>query len=257
MRSFRHAGWLNPFLILAVGALGACSSSSGKPNAAGGSTGDGGGTGGAGGGSSGDASTTTDAPKDTPASTDTQVSDAGGFDYPSVDGAVSPATMTLTSTALPAGGVFMDLNTCAGDNLSPPLTWTAGPTGTMSYAVVLTDTNNMAAHWVIWDIPSSTTSLQAALPGDTTLTTPVMAMQLHKLQFFGAGGAYRGPCPGANGPHTYTFQVTAIPTATLALGANPSTEQIRAQIQAVGLAHGDLSGTSSAMMRPADASSGQ
>ncbi len=62
--------------------------------------------------------------------------------------------MTLTSTALAAGGVFSDTNTCAGVNTSPPLTWTAGPTGTMSYAVVLTDTNNMAAHWVIWDLPS-------------------------------------------------------------------------------------------------------
>jgi Raf kinase inhibitor-like YbhB/YbcL family protein len=248
MRSFRQ----NLFLILAVGALGACSSSSGKPNAAGGSTGDGGGTGGASGGSSGDASAM-DAPKDTPASTDTQVSDAAGFDYPSVDGPVSPATMTLTSTALQAGAVFMDLNTCAGDNTSPPLAWTAGPTGTMSYAVVLTDTNNMAAHWVIWDLPSTVVSLPPALPGDTTLTTPVTGKQLHKTQFFGAGGAYRGPCPGANGPHTYTFEVTAIPTTTLALGANPTTEQIRAQIEAVGLAHGDLSGTSSAMMRPADA----
>ncbi len=98
------------------------------------------------------------------------------------------------------------------------------------------------------------TSLPAALPADTTLTTPVDGRSsCTRPQFFGAGGAYRGPCPGANGPHTYTFEVTAIPTATLALGANPSTEQIRAQIEAVGLAHGDLSGTSSATAPPADA----
>jgi phosphatidylethanolamine-binding protein (PEBP) family uncharacterized protein len=122
----------------------------------------------------------------------------------------------------------------------------------MSYAVVLSDTNNMAAHWVIWDIPSTVLMLPAALPGDTTLTTPVVAKQLHKLQFFGAGGAYRGPCP-SGATHTYTFEVTAIPTATLALGADPSTEQIRAEIEAVGLAHGDLSGTSNASAPTPDA----
>ena len=185
---------------------------------------------------------------------DTTVSDAAGFDYPSIDGPASPATITLTSSALTEGAVFAEANTCAGVNTSPPLTWTAGPTGTLSYAVVLSDLNNAAAHWVIWDIPSTTLTLAAALPGDTTLTTaPVGAHQLHKFEFFGAGGAYRGPCPGANGPHTYTFEVSAVPTATLALGANPTTEQIRAVLQAVALAHGDLSGTSSATAPPADA----
>jgi Raf kinase inhibitor-like YbhB/YbcL family protein len=218
MRPFRHAGSSILFLMLSAGALGACSSSSGSPN---------------------DAASPTD---------------AGGFDYATVDGPQSPATMTLTSSALAEGAVFADTNTCAGVNTSPPLTWTPGPTGTMSYAVVLSDLKNAAAHWVIWDIPATTTSLAAALPGDTTLTTPpVGAQQLHKIEFFMAGGAYRGPCPGASGPHTYVFEVSAVPTAKLALGENPKTEEIRVQLQAVAIAHGDLSGTSSAMSPPADA----
>ncbi len=231
MRPFRHAGSSTLVLMLCAGGFGACSSSSGAPI---------------------DAAAPTDVPADKAAS-DTAASDAAGFDYPMVDGPVSPMTMTLTSSALAEGAVFADANTCAGVNTSPPLTWTAGPTGTMSYAVVLSDLNNAAAHWVIWDIPSTTLTLAAALPGDTTLTTPpVGAHQLHKFQFFGAGGAYRGPCPGNNGPHTYTFEVSAVPTATLALGTDPTTEQIRAVLQAGALAHGDLSGTSSARA-PVDA----
>ena len=227
MRPFRHAGSSILFLMLSAGAFGACSSSSGSP---------------------------IDAAPPTDTASDTTVSDAGGFDYPTVDGPQSPATITLTSAALTEGAVFAAENTCAGVNTSPPLTWTAGPTGTMSYAVVLSDLNNAAAHWVIWDIPSGITSLTAALPGDSPLTTPpVGAKQLHKFQFFGAGGAYRGPCPGANGPHTYTFEVSAVPTATLTLGASPTTEQIRVVLQAVALGHGDLSGTSSATAPPADA----
>ncbi len=215
MRSFRDAGSSIVFLALAVGALGACSSSSGAAN--------------------------NDASTDTPAT-----------DGQAIDGPLSPANMTLTSTALTNGAMFMTDNTCAGVNTSPPLTWTAGPTGTMSYAVVLSDTANMAAHWVIWDIPSSVMTLPANLPGDTTLTTPVSAKQLHKFEFFGAGGAYRGPCP-AGATHTYVFEVTAIPTATLAVGASPTTELLRAQIELVGLGHGDLSGTSNATAPPTDA----
>ena len=234
MRPFRHAVSSFGILILATGALGACSSSSGKPAG--------------GGGSSGDAST--DAPKDTPAATDTQVSDAG-FDYPFADGATSPMNMTLTIAAL-AGGTFPDENTCAGVNTSPAMSWNAGPAGTMSYAVVLTDTFQNAAHWVIWDIPSTVTSLAAALPGTATLTTPAGAKQLHKLEFFGAGFDYRGPCPmGAT--HTYSFEVTAVPTTTLTLGANPHTEDIRAVLQNVGIGHGDLTATSNASPPPVDA----
>ncbi len=158
MRSYFHSRWLNVFLIFAAGAFGACSSSSGSPNGAGGSTGDAA----AAGGSNGDAA------HDAPASTDTQVSDAA-FDYPFADGPTSPMNMTLTIAAL-AGGTFPDANTCAGVNTSPAMSWTAGPAGTLSYAVVLTDTFQNAAHWVIWDIPSTVTSLAAALPGTATLT---------------------------------------------------------------------------------------
>jgi Raf kinase inhibitor-like YbhB/YbcL family protein len=160
--------------------------------------------------------------------------------------------MTLTSTAFANGGAFPPANTCAGVNTSPPLTWTAGPTGVTSYAVDLTDMTNGAVHWVIWDIPANTTSLPAALPGDATLTTPVMGKQLHRAAFFGAGSDYRGPCP--NGAvHNYRFQVNAIPTATLAGVAGMTTDQIKVLIQGVSLAHGDLNGTSDARMAPADA----
>src|SRR5438046_2819209 len=61
----------------------------------------------------------------------------GGHDGGNGDG--SAASITLTSTALAAGAAFAAENTCAGVNTSPPLSWTAGPAGTMSYVVSLTD----------------------------------------------------------------------------------------------------------------------
>jgi Raf kinase inhibitor-like YbhB/YbcL family protein len=173
------------------------------------------------------------------------------FDVSTTD---SLASMTLTSSALTEGTAFSSTNTCAGVNTSPPLTWTAGPAGTMSYAITLTDLSINAVHWVVWDLPTGTTSLPANLPGNTTLTTPVTGMQLHRLAFFGAGGAYRGPCPNGNN-HTYQFEVNAVNTATLGgITATTTTDQIRALIQAASLGHGDLTGTSDARMAPADAS---
>jgi Raf kinase inhibitor-like YbhB/YbcL family protein len=216
MHSIRPVFPLVVTLVLAVGAFGACSSSSSKPAD--------GGTGGAGG------------------------AGTGGHDAAVSDGATdSAASLTLTSTALSQGGTFLAENTCAGVNTSPPLTWSAGPTGTLSYAISLTDLDISAVHWVIWDIPAGTTSLTAALPGDTTLTVPpVGAKQIHKIEFFGAGGAYRGPCPSGL-THTYQFEVNAIGSATLGGVSGTSTsEQVKAAVQAASLAHGDLSGTSNA-----------
>lgn len=161
-----------------------------------------------------------------------------------------PASLALASGALPQGAAFQAANTCAGVNTSPALAWTAGPTGTASYAVSLTDLSINAVHWVIWDIPAGTTSLPAALPGDTALASPAGAKQIHKFEFFGAGGAYRGPCPrGAN--HVYQFEVNAIGSATLAgVGASPTAEGVKAAVQAASLAHGNLEGTSNATPAP-------
>lgn len=247
----------------------ACSSSSGSKD---GSAGDGGGgkTGdGAAGqgvaGATGDASSadtspgdasladvaidaTPDAPGD--GAVDGFAADAISADVVPTD---SSASIVLTSTALSEGAAFAAANTCAGVNTSPPLTWSAGPAGTMSYAVILTDLSINAAHWVIWDIPSTTTSLAAALPGDTTLTTPAGAKQIHKLEFFGAGGAYRGPCPSGKN-HIYQFEVNAIGAPTLAGVTGTSTvEAVKVAVQSASLAHGDLDGTSNATAPPADA----
>ena len=164
-----------------------------------------------------------------------------------------PTSITLTSTALAEGTPFAAANTCAGANTSPPLSWTAGPAGTLSYAVILTDLSIDAVHWVIWDIPATTTSLPAALPGDTTLAAPAGAKQAHKVEFFGAGGAYRGPCPSGKN-HIYQLEVDALGSASLAgVTGTSTTDAIKATVQAASLAHGDLDGTSDATAAPADA----
>ncbi len=101
--------------------------------------------------------------------------------------------------------------TCTGNShMSPPLTWTAGPTGTMSYGVALVDMSNGYVHWVIWDIPAATTMLPGNLPETQMLTTPVMAQQINRF----TGDGYFGPCPSGQ-THTYVFEVYALDVATL------------------------------------------
>ena len=54
--------------------------------------------------------------------------------------------------------------------------------------------------------------------------------------------------------HNYQFEVSALPSATLAgLPANPTTPQIKAAIMAAAIARGDLTGSSNASPPPADA----
>jgi Raf kinase inhibitor-like YbhB/YbcL family protein len=217
-----------------------------------GSTGAGGhgGSGGAGGGSGGSAGTggaggsaaggsgggTADAGQDANRDTSTN------RDGTSTDGA---STLTLTSTGFTEGMMIPAANTCAGANTSPALAWTAGPAGTMSYAIVLTDLSNNLVHWVIWDIPAGTLSLPAMLAGDAMLASPAGAKQVHVS---GTGNGYYGPCPMGN-THTYQFEVHALGVATLGgVTTTSSTSTVKAAVLAGSLGHGDLTGMSNARM---------
>ena len=155
------------------------------------------------------------------------------------------AMLTLTSTAFTEGTMIPAAQTCTGNShMSPPLTWTAGPSGTMSYAIALVDMTNGFVHWTIWDMPASTMSLPGNLPKTQILTAPVMAQQINRF----AGDGYSGPCPNGQ-MHTYVFEVYALDVATLP-GVSPTStpETVRTQMMAHDLAMGTLSGFSSASM---------
>jgi len=147
----------------------------------------------------------------------------------------------LTSSKLTAGMAFPAEFTCAGDDKSPPFAWGPGPSGTMSYALVLQDTNNSLNHWVLYDIPAATTSLPESLATTATLTTPAGAKQ---KAFQGNG--YAGPCPSGM-THTYTFTLYALSVATLpGVTASSSTMALVTAIQANDIASAALSATSNA-----------
>ncbi len=130
--------------------------------------------------------------------------------------------------------------TCGGDDHSPPFAWGAGPSGTLSYALVLHDTFQTPpfVHWALWDIPAATTSLPESLATTATLTTPAGAKQVA-----GQGMGYLGPCPPNNAVHTYVFTLYALDVATLP-GTTTSTAAVVTAIQAHDLASATLTAPS-------------
>jgi Raf kinase inhibitor-like YbhB/YbcL family protein len=187
-----------------------------------------------------DTTPTTDGPtSDTPAAdggmmdatppTDTDARDASG-DTTSTDGA---ASMVLTSTAFVEGAMLPSDFTCAGTNVSPPLTWTAGPPGTMSYAVELTDRTVGAVliHSIIFDIPATTMSLPMNVEKVANPSVPAGAKQV--TGYNGTTYGYLGPCP-AGALHNYEFSVHALDVATL---PGVTTASSRAQVDPVITTH--------------------
>ena len=119
--------------------------------------------------------------------------------------------LTVTSPAFASGKTLDAKYTQNGANMSPPLAWTKGPTGTLSYVVLAEDSGvnrpEPIVHWIVYNIPSSMRSLPSETQGDTALPTGVMQGK----NVSGSTG-YIGPKPPAGQTHPYHFQVFALNT---------------------------------------------
>jgi Raf kinase inhibitor-like YbhB/YbcL family protein len=106
---------------------------------------------------------------------------------------------------------------CTGDNKSPALNWSGAPSGTKSFAVSIYDpdapTGSGWWHWVVYNIPASTTSLPKNAGDPAAKLMPEGAIQ--SRTDFGAPG-YGGPCPPpGDKPHRYHITVFALDVPTL------------------------------------------
>ncbi len=92
-----------------------------------------------------------------------------------------------------------------GANLSPQLTWSEGPPGTLSYAITCYDpdapTGSGWWHWVVTDIPASVTSL-----GEGEALPTAARTWLNDYGYAGWGGPWPPPGP----EHHYEFRVMAV-----------------------------------------------
>jgi hypothetical protein len=145
-------------------------------------------------------------------SDNTRLPDAATQDSATAD---TPAGLTLTSTAFAAGGAIPAVNTCSGANTSPQLSWTGAPSGTLSFAVVLTDLSLTPplVHWVIYDIPPNATGLPANVENAYAPANVPGAHQAVSVHAPTVG--YYGPCPPQPPAHNYQFAVYPLLASTL------------------------------------------
>jgi len=154
------------------------------------------------------------------------------------------ARLGVTSPAFAPDGGLPARFSRRDDNTSPPLAWTDAPAATRSFAVVVDDPDTSPVkptnHWLIWNIPATTTSLPQGLPGTIQLAEPKMARQ--GANTTGQIG-WSGMKPPVGDPaHHYHFQVFAL-GAPLALTAGANREALIAAMKGHVLARGEIVGT--------------
>ena len=98
---------------------------------------------------------------------------------------------------------------CKGDNISPELTWSDPPEGTMSYGLIMDDPDAPAGtwvHWVLYNIPGKLRGLPESIPQDKEIAD-LGVSGVNSSSKYG----YSGPCPPI-GTHRYFFRLYALDT---------------------------------------------
>jgi Raf kinase inhibitor-like YbhB/YbcL family protein len=161
-----------------------------------------------------------------------------GIAAPSQEASVA---LTLKSSAFQSNGEIPREYTCDGGDASPPLEWSGAPAGTKSFALIVDDPDApdpkapkmTYVHWVLYDIPASTTALPKggkSLPSGTRVG-------LNDWKRTG----YGGPCPPI-GRHRYFHKLYALDAQLGDLGKATKADLERAMKGHI-LAQAELVGT--------------
>jgi Raf kinase inhibitor-like YbhB/YbcL family protein len=113
---------------------------------------------------------------------------------------------------------------CSGKNISPALKWSGAPKDTKSFAVTVYDpdapTGSGWWHWVVYNIPATTTELAQGAGDASGATLPKGAAQ-GRTDFPGpATASFGGACPPPGKPHRYIFTVFALKTDKIEVPAD-------------------------------------
>lgn|SRR5579875_3398661 len=126
-----------------------------------------------------------------------------------VVGSVSSVqAMELSSPAFAPGQPIPVKYTCAGEDVSPPLSWRGVPPRTKSLALILSDPDSPGGrfvHWVVYNLPVKTNELSEDLN-----KTPLIAGGGQQGQNSRHGYGYTGPCPPPGRVHHYHFDLYAV-----------------------------------------------
>ncbi|MCL7453993.1 MAG: YbhB/YbcL family Raf kinase inhibitor-like protein [Anaerolineae bacterium] len=148
--------------------------------------------------------------------------------------------IAVESEAFNDGATIPVQYTCDGADISPPLTWSAPPSGTESLVLIVEDPDapgDVWTHWVAFNIPPGTHSLPEAVSPDGAATEGVGIQGKNCWQKIG----YGGPCPPEGSEHRYFFRVYALDTI-LEVDAGSGKKSVQRAMEGHILAQGELMG---------------
>ena len=159
------------------------------------------------------------------------------------------------------------VNSCYGENISPPLNWSGVPKGAKSLALIVEEPKEKrteqayykiaasfgSVHWVLYNIPPDVTGLPEGVPTTTDMLPDGTIQGLNDAKETAQMG-YSGPCPppslvqlfGAPGrlsepPHEFFFKVYALDTE-LDLAPGATRDELTAAMEGHILALGETMG---------------
>lgn len=142
-----------------------------------------------------------------PTATEPGASQLALANLPAKDG----AKLTVSTPAFAPDGDIPFENTQYKGNVFPGLSWSAGPSGTKTYVIIMQDGDAMRNgapifHWSMTNVPPSITKL------DPKMSEPPAGAQ-YGPNIRGANQPYMGPRTPAGPKHRYHFQVFALDTS--------------------------------------------
>jgi len=178
-----------------------------------------------------------------PAATEIAASTRAMVTLPAKNG----ARLTVTTPAFRDGGDIPFENTQYKGNVFPGLSWTPGPAGTRSYAIIMQDTDGLMRnsnglpilHWTMGNIPATITKLDAGMTKE-----PEGAVYGPNAR--GTNQPYLGPRTPPGPKHRYHIQVFALDTVIPA-DAFAAYEALTAAMNGHVLASGEVVGLGRAM----------
>jgi len=132
---------------------------------------------------------------------------------------------------------------CKGRGMAPHIQWTSAPDGTKSFALIATDWDAPApwlrlfsvAHWVLFNIPASTTQI----PRDSS-SDDLIRVGINSGNNMSRRPGYIAPCPPF-GTHRYEFRVYALDVDQIHPSSNDKSGIMQAMNGHV-IAYGELIG---------------
>jgi len=116
-------------------------------------------------------------------------------------------------------------------NVSPQIDWVGAPAGTQSFAIALHDltfiqNDSPFTHWVVWNIPASSTGLPAELPRGTSPGVP--ADDTGQIGFNAGDIGYEGSGQCGN---VYEFVLYALSTPSFEPSSTDSPDDVEAELE--------------------------